>query len=55
MAPLINPSDRTGHFGHPLKGVCPVCPVSGANRGTYISGQMSGLSGLSGPFQESRP
>jgi hypothetical protein len=49
MVPLINPSDRSGHFGHPQKGVCPVCPVSRPDLGPDISGQKSGLSDLSGP------
>jgi len=41
-------SDRTGHFGHPLKGVCPVRPVSVPSYGPDILGQISSLSGLSG-------
>jgi hypothetical protein len=46
MAPL-NSSDRTGHFGQPLKELCPVCPVSRTDLGPNILGQMSGLSGFS--------
>jgi hypothetical protein len=55
MALLINPSDRTGHSGHPLKGGCPVRPVSRPDLGPDISGQMSGLSGLSRLHPEPSP
>lgn len=41
-------SDRTGHSGHPLKGVCPVRPVSVPSYGPDIRGQISGLSGCQG-------
>jgi hypothetical protein len=45
-------SDRTGHSGHPLMGVCPVRPGSGRSYGPDICGQISGLSGLSGLAEE---
>lgn len=48
MAPLMPHSDRTGHFGHSLKGECPVRPVPVPTYGQDIFGQKSGLSGLSG-------
>jgi hypothetical protein len=55
MASLkLNHSDRTGHLGHTLKGVCPVRPVSVPSYGPDICGQMSGLSGLSGNSEWAR-